>query len=261
MTDDIQPEFKQQRISEIAAQGEDASLKSLTRSWFDASCRHNYCYHFDWLSRPIIQFPQDVLAMQEILWRVKPDLVVECGIAHGGSLIFSASMLAMIDYCAAVEAGVTLDPKAGASRVLGIDIDIRSPNRRAIEAHPLSHKIEMIEGSSIAAETIERVRAFASSFKNILVVLDSNHTHDHVLAELKAYASLTSVGSYCAVFDTAIEDMPADMHGNRPWGPGNSPKTAVMEFLRDTKDFVIDHEIDNKILISASTSGYLKRVA
>lgn len=261
MTDTIQPEFKQQRSDEIAAQGSDTNLQSLTRSWFDASCRNNYCYHFDWLSRPIIQYPQDMVAMQEIIWRVRPDLIIECGIAHGGSLIFSASLLAMIDYCAAVEIGSLLDPKASKSRVLGIDIDIRSHNRQAIEAHPLSHKIKMIQGSSIAADTIEQVRKFASGFNKVLVVLDSNHTHEHALAELHAFASLTSIGSYCVVFDTAIEDMPAELHKNRPWGPGNNPKTAVWEFLKGNSNFVIDHEIDNKLLISASPQGFLKRVA
>lgn len=260
MTESIQPEFKQQRSTEIAAQGADSHLQSLTRSWFDASTRNNYCYHFDWLSRPIIQYPQDMVAMQEIIWRVKPDLIVECGIAHGGSLIFSASLLAMIDYCAAVEGGVTLDPKAGKSRVLGIDIDIRSHNRSAIQAHPLSHKIEMIQGSSIAPETIEQVQQYARGYRNILVVLDSNHTHEHALAELRAYAELTAVGSYCVVFDTAIEDMPAEAHKDRPWGPGDNPKTAVWEFLNGNSDFVIDHEIDNKLLISASPQGFLKRV-
>ncbi len=252
--------FRLQRESEIAAQGEDAELKALSRKWFDTSCRHNYCYHFSWLGRPIIQYPQDIVEIQETLWRVKPDLVIECGIAHGGSLILTASILAMIDYCEAAETGVTLDPKKKGSKVLGIDIDIRKHNRSAIETHPLRHKIEMIQGSSIDPDLVARVREIASGFKNVMVVLDSHHSHSHVLAELEAYADLTTIDSFCIVLDTAIEDMPPKMHDDRPWGPGDSPKTAVWKFLEDNTDFEIQHEIDNKLLLSAGPQGFLKRI-
>jgi cephalosporin hydroxylase len=254
-------EFRQQRKSEIQNQGSDGELKSLTRDWFDKSCQHNYCYHFDWLSRPIIQYPQDIVVMQELIWSTKPDLIIECGVAHGGSLIFSASMLAMIDYCSAAEQGISLDPKASTSRVLGIDIDIRSHNRREIERHPLHHKIQLIQGSSVSPEVVAEVKKIASSHKTILVVLDSNHTHAHVLAELEAYAGLASVNSYCVVFDTAIEDMPAEMHGNRPWGPGDNPKTAVWEFLKTHPEFEIDKATENKLLITVAPDGFLKRIS
>jgi cephalosporin hydroxylase len=261
MANDIVNDFKLQRASEIAAQGQDSEFNDLTRKWCDASCKNNYTYHFDWLSRPIIQYPQDMVALQEIVHNVRPDLIIECGIAHGGSLIFNASLLAMLDYCDAAENGTTLDPRATKSKVLGIDIDIRAHNREAIEAHPLSHKIEMIEGSSIAPEIISQVVEFAKGFETVLVILDSNHTHDHVLAELMAYAELTSVNSYCIVFDTAIEDMPAEMHGNRPWGPGNNPKTAVHEFLKSNSKFEIDEAMDAKLMISVGPQGYLKRTS
>jgi cephalosporin hydroxylase len=232
-----------------------------------------YSYNFSWLGRPIIQYPQDMVAMQELLWQIKPDLIIETGIAHGGSLILSASMLAMIDYCEAVETGGTLNPKAGHRRVLGVDIDIRAHNRAAIEAHPLAHKIDMIQGSSIAPQIIEQVHHYANRHKSILVCLDSMHTHDHVLAELEAYAPLVSPDSYCVVFDTIIEDMPDDMFPDRPWGKGNNPQTAVHEYLRRLKDegrhaadgaplhFEIDRMIENKLLITVAPDGYLKRVA
>jgi cephalosporin hydroxylase len=224
------------------------------------SLEDKYSYSFQWLSRPIIQYPQDIMAMQELIWQVKPDLIIETGIAHGGSLIMSASMLSILDYCEAVGSGSVLEPKEGKRRVLGLDIDIRVHNREAIEAHPFAHKIEMIQGSSIAPEVIAAVHQRAKSFERILVCLDSNHTHNHVRSELEAYASLVSLGSYCVVFDTIIEDLPADKFPDRPWGPGNNPKTAVREFLTTHSEFEIDKTIQNKLLITVAPDGYLIRV-
>lgn len=241
-------------------------------NFMKASTIPKYSYNFTWLSRPIIQYPQDMVAMQELIWQIKPDLIIETGIAHGGSLILSASMLALIDYCESVETGGTLDPRFSRRRVLGVDIDIRAHNRAAIEAHPLAHKIDMIQGSSIAPEVIAQVHHYANRHKSILVCLDSMHTHDHVLAELEAYAPLVTPDSYCVVFDTIIEDMPGDMFPDRPWGKGNNPKTAVWEYLRRLKEkgrtaldgaplhFEIDKMIENKLLITVAPNGYLKRI-
>jgi cephalosporin hydroxylase len=201
-----------------------------------------------------------MVAMQELIWCVKPDLIIETGIAHGGSLIFSASMLALLDMCDAIEMGITIDPKASKRKVLGIDIDIRAHNRLAIEAHPMATRIQMIQGSSIDPAIIDQVRAVAANYSRILVCLDSNHTHDHVLAELQAYAQLTSIGSYCCVFDTLVDDMPSDMFSDRPWGPGNNPKTAVHEYLKTHSEFEIDKSIQHKLLITVAPDGYLKRV-
>jgi cephalosporin hydroxylase len=210
--------------------------------------------------------------MQELIWQVRPDFIIETGIAHGGSLVMSASMLALLDYCDAVEAGQILDPRATNRRVLGIDIDIRAHNRAAIESHPMSHRIDMIQGSSIAPEIVRRVHEIAKDYKKVLVCLDSNHTHEHVLAELEAYAPLTSLGSYCVVFDTVVEDLPDGMCPDRPWGKGNNPKTAVWEYLRRLKEegrktaddaqltFEIDRTIENKLLITVAPNGYLKRI-
>ena len=209
-----------------------------------------YTYNFSWLGRPIIQFPQDMIALQEIIWEVKPDMIIETGIAHGGSLIFSASMLTLLEACGEIESG----------KVLGIDIDIREHNKKAIEVHPMSKKITMFQGSSIDEEMIKKVHAFAKKGKKILVCLDSNHTHEHVLAELKAYAPLVSIGSYCCVFDTIIEDMSEGSFPNRPWNKGNNPKTAVWEFLKQNDNFVIDKDIENKLLITVAPDGYLKKI-
>ncbi len=220
-----------------------------------------YCYNFAWLGRPIIQYPQDIVAMQELIWRVKPDLILETGIAHGGSIIFSASMLALLELCEATEAGTVLDPRTPRRKVLAVDIDIRAHNRAAIDAHPMRSRIEMIEGSSIAPEVIDQVKAFAADYSRILVCLDSNHTHDHVLAELNAYAPLTSVGSYCVVLDTIIEDLPAGTFDDRPWGPGDNPKTAASQYVRAHPEFEIDRAIQNQLLITVGPDGFLKRLA
>lgn len=252
--------YRHECSQEIEAISNDKGLISATHDWISRANAQKYSYHFDFLGRPIIQYPQDMVAMQELIWHVKPDLIIETGIAHGGSLIMSASMLALLDLCDAIESGTTLDPRHSQRKVLGIDIDIRAHNRAAIEAHPMYSRIQMIEGSSITSEIIEQVRQVAKDYKRILVCLDSNHTHEHVLAELDAYAPLTSVGSYCVVFDTVIEDMPADMFPDRPWGPGNNPKTAVWEYLKTHSEFEMDKSMQHKLLITVAPDGYLKRV-
>lgn len=253
-------EFKRACLLEIEAQGNNQLLNVATRNWFKLANQGKYSYHFEWLGRPIIQYPQDIVAMQELIWQIKPDLIIETGIAHGGSLIFYASMLTLLDICEAIEAGTAFDPKKSNRKVLGIDIEIRPHNRAAIEAHPMASRIQMIEGSSIAPEIVEQVRQVAQGYRRVLVCLDSNHTHDHVLAELEAYAQLVSVGSYCVVFDTIVEDLPKELFPDRPWGPGNNPKTAVWEYLKTHPEFEIDKSIQHKLLISVAPDGYLKRV-
>jgi cephalosporin hydroxylase len=238
----------------------DDDLQALSRTWVREVSPHKYAYNFAWLGRPAIQFPNDAWALQELVWQIRPDLIIETGIAHGGSLIYSASLLALLDMCDASERGEMLDPRKPKRKVLGIDIDIRAHNREAIEAHPLFPRIEMIEGSSISEDTIGKVKAVASGYQRILVCLDSNHTHDHVLAELEAYAPMVSRDSYCIVYDTLIEDMPARLSGDRPWGPGNSPKSAVHAFLKSNTDFEIDRRIDRKLQITVAPDGFLKRV-
>jgi cephalosporin hydroxylase len=258
--DDHAKAFANQVAHNIERLGSATDLKRDSTDWIRRINEYSYTYNFSFMGRPIIQFPQDIMASQEIIFQVKPDLIIETGIAHGGSLVFSASMLAMLDYADAVERGELLDPANPKRKVLGLDIDIRAHNRAAIEAHPMAGRIEMIEGSSIAPDIVARVHARAKSAKRVLVFLDSNHTHEHVLVELEAYAPLTSKGSYCVVFDTAIEDMPKEMFPDRPWGPGNNPKTAVWEFLKTHPEFEIDKSIQHKLLITVAPDGYLKRM-
>lgn len=265
--------FEAECAEEIALQGRDAAFQELSRSWMDKANSLKYSYHFSVLGRPVIQYPQDLVAVQELIWTVKPDLILETGIAHGGSLILSASMLALIDYCGAVAAGTTLDPRAGRRKVIGLDIDIRPHNRAAIEAHPMAHKIEMIEGSSVDDDVVRRVHDAAAEYDRVLIFLDSNHTHDHVLAELEAYAPLTSKGSYCVVFDTVIEDLPDDTFRDRPWSRGNNAKTAVWRYLEilsgegrtaadgDPLKLAVDEQLEQKLAVTVAPSGYLKRPA
>ncbi len=229
----------------IQMQGQDERLRSISNNFIELTGKYKYTYNFSWLGRPIIQLPQDIVAVQEIIWQVKPDLIIETGIAHGGSIIFYASMLELL---------------GGEGQVLGIDIDIREHNRVEIKKHPMFKRITMVEGSSIDEKIAEQVDDFAKDKKNILVVLDSMHTHDHVLKELQLYSPMVTKGSYLVVFDTAIEDMPEDFFPDRPWGKGNNPKTAVWEFMKDNDRFEIDKEIQNKLLITVAPDGYLKCV-
>ena len=246
--------------SRVNANGLNKELLSAAQIFNIESLNAKYSYNFTSLGRPIIQYPQDMVAMQELIWKVKPDLIIETGIAHGGSLIMSASMLALLDMCEAIELGIVFDPKKSKRKVLGLDIDIRQHNQEAIETHPMSSRIQMFQGSSIAPEMIEQVKAVAKNYQRVLVCLDSNHTHAHVLAELESYAPLTSVGSYCVVFDTIVEDMPKSMFSDRTWGPGDNPKTAVKEYLKTHSEFEIDKQIQNKLLITVAPDGYLKRI-
>ncbi|WP_285416797.1 cephalosporin hydroxylase family protein [Pseudomonas sp. efr-133-TYG-5] len=236
-------QFREEVKDNIQGLQQDKALQAASQDWIDSTAKHKYTYNFSWMGRPIIQFPQDMIAMQEIIWTVQPDIIVETGIAHGGSLVYYASMLELI----------------GKGHVLGIDIDIRQHNREAIEAHPMSKRIEMIQGSSIDPAIVEQVRQRVAG-KKVLVVLDSNHTHEHVLAELQAYAPLTSVGSYCVVMDTVVEDMPQDAFPDRPWGKGDNPKTAVWAYLDENRDFEIDQAVHGKLLITVAPDGYLRRV-
>jgi cephalosporin hydroxylase len=254
-------QFREQIQDNIKGLGDDRDMQDLSRIWLRDTLKHRYTYNFAWQGRPIIQYPQDMVAMQELIWSIKPDLIIETGIAHGGSLIFSASMLAQLDMCDGIEAGTSFNPKESHRKVLGIDIDIRPHNREAIEAHPMASRIQMIQGSSIAPDIIAQVHAVAANYDSVLVCLDSNHTHDHVLAELQAYAHLTTVGSYCCVFDTIVEDLPAEMFPDRPWRPDNNPKTAVWEYLKTHSEFQIDKSIQHKLLITVAPDGYLRRVA
>lgn len=235
-------------------------LHASASSFFQHSIAAQYSYNWFWLGRPIIQYPQDICAMQELIWRIRPDVIIETGIAHGGSLILSASLLALLDLCDATEAGEMLDPNKPKRHVIGVDIDIRPHNRSAIEAHPMAKRVTMIQGSSIDPEIVSKVKAAAASARTVMVCLDSNHTHDHVLAELQLYAPLVSIGSYCVVFDTVIDNLPAEMYPDRPWGPGNNAMTAVDSYLGSTSAFRIDEAMDAKLQISVAPRGYLQRV-
>jgi cephalosporin hydroxylase len=253
-------EFQKEVFNRLKEAKANERLLNDGASFLQSSVDAKYSYNFSWLGRPIIQYPQDILTFQEIIWRTKPDIIIETGIAHGGSLILSASLLAMIDMCEAIERKIDFNPNIPQRLVVGVDIDIRKHNRVEIEAHPLSNRIKMFEGSSIDPAIVEKVKKEVRKDKKVLVCLDSNHTHDHVLKELQYYAPLVSLDSYCIVFDTLIEDMPAGTYPDRPWGKGNNPKTALMEWLINNEDFIVDDMIDAKSIISVASGGFLKRV-
>lgn len=237
-------EFTQEVQRNIDGLVADSDLQALSRVWVREVTPHRYAYNFRWMGRPIIQFPQDMVAMQEIIWSVRPDVIIETGVAHGGSLVYYASLLELM----------------GKGRVIGVDIEIRPHNRAAIESHPMAKRIDLVEGSSTSAVVVQHVRQLAAGFNTAIVVLDSNHTHDHVLEELRAYAPFVSVGSYCVVMDTIIEDMPKSFFPDRAWSVGNNPKTAVKEYLQEDPRFQVDLEFPAKLLITVAPDGYLKRV-
>jgi cephalosporin hydroxylase len=234
--------FQAETAQDIRRQGADSELARLSLQWMLKTAPYKYTYHFTWMGRPIIQFPQDILAMQELIWAVKPECVIETGVAHGGSIIFHASMLQLL---------------GGERRVLGIDIDIRPHNRKEIESHPMASRIDLLQGSSVDPEIIAKASAWAKG-KRTLLILDSNHTHEHVLAELRGYSHLVGKDSYVVVMDTTIEDTPPGFFKDRPWGPGNSPKSAVWAFLKESDRFEVDRTMDAKLLISVASEGFLR---
>jgi len=237
--------FAEERAHAISRMAADDQLRKKSLDWMLHADRYKYSYNFSWLGRPIIKLPADIVLLQEILWEVKPELVIETGVAHGGSLILSASMLELI---------------GGDGRVVGIDIDIRKHNLEAIRSHPLSRRIVLLEGSSTAPDIVRRVSEMAAGKGPVLVCLDSLHTHAHVLRELEIYSPLVSVGSYLILPDTFIEWFPKGYYADRPWDVGNNPFTAMQEFLRNTDDFVIDRERGQKLLITEAFDGYLKKI-
>lgn len=243
MSNPIQ-EFIEEKKLRLQDNGQNEKLIHAAGLFNEESNKALYSYNFSWMGRPIIQYPQDMIAMQEIIWDLKPDLIIETGIAHGGSLIFYASLMELI----------------GKGHIVGIDIDIREHNKAEIEKHPMNKRISMIQGSAIDEKIVEQVAPFAKDKNIVMVCLDSNHTHAHVLKELELYSSFVTIGSYLVVFDTIVENLTSELYGDRPWGIGDNPKTAVAEFLSNDDRFVIDYEIDNKLLISVAPGGYLKRV-
>ena len=260
MTTNVPQDFSEQRDRSIAELGSSDELKNLGIEFFRKTAPLTYTYNFDWLGRPIIQLPQDIVAVQEIVWQTRPDLIIETGVAHGGSLIQSASLLSLLDMTDAIRDGRSMNPAESERLVVGIDIDIRSHNRKAIEAHPMASRIRLLQGSSLSSDIVGQASEIAAKYNRVMVCLDSNHTHEHVLAELEAYAPLTTVGCYCIVFDTIVEDMPKDLYLDRPWGPGDNPKTAVWKYLTTHPEFEIDKSIQHKLLLTVAPDGYLKRV-
>ena len=248
MNDEL--EFAGAVRSRIAAQGKNINLVTSAGKFLEAGLKTKYIYNFSWLGRPIIQTPQDIVALQEVVFRTKPDVIIDIGIARGGSIVFFASML-------------ELDALYGGNvdaTVLGIEIDLRCQNRDAIKDSPLPKRIELIDGSSLSPEVISQVAGYIRNKKTVMVCLDSLHTHAHVLAELDVYSKFVTSGAYCIVFDTSIEGMDDSLFEDRPWKTGNSPGSAVKEFLSREDDFLINECINDQLIITMNKNGYLKRI-
>ena len=238
--------FNNRNQNFIKKMNSDKILKKISKKWFLEANKYEYGKHFSWLGRPIIQFPQDIIAIQELIWKIKPDLIIETGIARGGSLIFLSSMLKLI----------------GKGIVLGIDITLHSHNEQAIKKHTMFEGIKILKGSSTDMKIFNKVKKISKNKKIVMVILDSDHGKEHVLKELMLYSQFVTKGSYILVCDTIIHDFPNNwFHKNgidRPWNKLNNPKTAVWKFLKQNKRFKIDKSIENKLLITTAPDGFLK---
>ena len=236
-------QFELERAEAIKEMGNDKELRQKSLDWMLHADKYKYTYNYSWMGRPIIKYPNDILILQEMIWNLKPDYIVETGIAHGGSIIFSSSMLELL----------------GHGEVIAVDIDIRQHNREEIEKLPMAKRITMIEGSSVDPIIVNSIKEKVKG-KKVLVCLDSNHTHEHVLEELRMYADMVNVGSYIVCPDTFVEYFPKGYCDDRPWDVGNNPMTALIAFLKEDDRFIIDKDIDNKLMITEGFDGYLKRI-
>ena len=238
--------FRDESFQRNLASQQDSELFDKSIEWMRLADEYKFTYNFTWMGIPIIKFPNDMIVQQEIMARVRPDLIIETGVAHGGSVVFSAAMQDMLG----------IDGK-----VIGIDIDIRKHNRVEIEKNRFFSRIELIEGDSTSEEVLTRVNSYVNQAKKVLVILDSLHSHSHVLNELRSYSKFVSVDSYVILPDTFIEFFPKGYYSkNRPWDVGDNPYTAMQVFLDESSGFEIDPEFARKALITETIDGYLKRV-
>lgn len=223
-------------------QSSDEDLQKLALNFLIASDKYAYGYQWSWLGLPMIQLPPDILVVQELIWETKPDLIIETGIAWGGSLVYYASILQLLEHGA----------------VIGIDVTIPQHNIDAIMNYPFSNRITLYQGSSTDPDIQNKVEQHIDKDTKVMVLLDSNHTHQHVLDELNYYANFVTQGQYLIVSDTIVEEIPKQDHRPRPWAPGNNPKTALSEYLKTNDRFEIDEYINNKLLTTFTPNGYLK---
>lgn len=244
MTDD-RDEFQTQSRSKALAMGADPEIQRLDRELTIVSDEHDYSYMWNWLGLPIIQMPADIVVTQEIIWQNRPQVIIETGVARGGSVVLHASMLQLI----------------GEGQVVAVDIDIRPHNRAAVEEHPLAYRVTLIEGSSVEADVLDQLEAAIGDAERVMVVLDSNHTHEHVLAEIELYTRFVTPGQFMIVADTLVEDLPYQEHRPRPWGPGDNPKTAVDQYLKENPGvYEVDEVVNSKLLLTSSRGGYLRKL-
>lgn len=236
-------EFEVQKAQMLANQGKDRELFDLGRDFIIKSDRHGYAYQWTWCGLPIIQMPQDVLAVQQIMWQRRPSVVIETGVAWGGSIALYASLMDLY----------------GGRLVVGIDLNLAESVERALAELEFQTPIELFRASSTAPETVESVRGLVRPDDSVMVILDSNHTHDHVLHELRSYSGLVTNGQYLVVSDTIVQEIPIQTHRPRPWGPGDNPGTAASQFLDSSTEFVVDADLHNQLVMTFNPRGYLRR--
>ena len=243
---DDRKEFQASIIRQSLALGQDDAVFRQSTELVTELDRYDYTYLWSWMGVPIIQMPADIMATQEVVWTTKPDVIIETGVARGGSVLFMASLLEMI----------------GKGKVIGVDIDIRAHNRETIQAHPMSKRVEMIEGGSADDDTLEKVRALIPEGASVMVVLDSDHSRDHVLAECRAYAPLITPGCYLVVADTLVghvSEENAPKKRSKIWFKGNEPLSALNDFIFENSDFEVDEVLNGKLVLSSSPGGYVRR--
>ncbi|OQA00607.1 MAG: Rhamnosyl O-methyltransferase precursor [Planctomycetes bacterium ADurb.Bin401] len=238
-------EFEKLRIDSAAQMAADKKLKADALDVLVRADHHRWIHQTNWMGEPILNLPQDMFAIQDIICRTKPKYIIESGVAWGGSLLFYSTIMEAID----------------GGKIIGIDTYIPDDLRERLNSHgKISQRITLINGSSVEQTTVDKVRAIIGDCREVMVVLDSFHTHEHVLNELRLYSPLVGKGFYLVCGDTIVEDIPEQTHRTRPWGRGNNPKTALWQFLKENDRFETDKETDNKLLLTCNPDGYLKCV-
>jgi len=238
----IREDLEKSKRETAAAAAQNEGLRKTSMDFIVESDKFGYGYQWTWLGLPFIQMPQDMIVTQELIWQTKPDVIIETGVAWGGSVVFSASLLQLI----------------GKGEVVGIDLNLYDHVKDQIMSYPFSNRVHLYKGSSTDPEIVKKVLSHIKPGQSVMVMLDSNHTHQHVLDELRAYAPHVTKGQYLVVSDTVVEDMPKQEHRPRPWGPGDNPKTALRAYLKETDRFEVDPYVNGKLLLTYSPEGYCR---
>ena len=244
---DDRMKFEEAKREQSVALGNDDQVFEQSLDLITSIDKYDYSYLWSWMGVPIIQMPADVMATQEVIWATKPDVIIETGVARGGSVLFMASLLEML----------------GGGKVVGVDIDIRAHNRATIEDHVMSKRVVLIEGGSVDEDTLASVRAQIPKGARVMVVLDSDHSREHVLSECRAYGQMVTEGCYLVVADTLVGHITEDKaptKRSKIWFKGDEPLSALNDYLAENDRFLVDPVLNGKLVLSSSPGGYLQCV-